>query len=333
MVFRYKDGAANAAASAAASVGGSIMSGVVMPTITQKSDADSIVVDVDTGVPVLSQEDAVAEEGRDMKEERGVVNDYASEDSGDEENIAVEDELKLGVTVASEEDAGEKEIIDTPKQTSTENEDAIMEEGSGSGSETKREVDANTGELRRLQSMLDEGFEKLRHRGTKNNDNDMNNNNRNIPESKDDNEEYSQKNVDSICGNVWVAANAMLSAAAAAESQTNAKEEVTAANANANAAASTSSGGGDEITLGTFSEIETNPWRSLALGAQHCLGGAGLAFLSRDNVDSARLRVSTKVFDRLVSIMCIFVSICTTPTHYISTHHFLSGRLRFLVLR
>ena len=84
--------------------------------------------------------------------------------------------------------------------------------------------------------------------------------------------EATRKMVESLCGNVWETSNEML----ASESIKSTEE-------------ARSKGGG-----------ETSPWEYLALTAQQCLGGAGLAFLTGD-ADGARLGVSMKIFGRLVS--------------------------------
>eukprot|EP00571_Detonula_confervacea_P015912 CAMPEP_0172302994 /NCGR_PEP_ID=MMETSP1058-20130122/4607_1 /TAXON_ID=83371 /ORGANISM="Detonula confervacea, Strain CCMP 353" /LENGTH=622 /DNA_ID=CAMNT_0013013669 /DNA_START=16 /DNA_END=1884 /DNA_ORIENTATION=- len=128
------------------------------------------------------------------------------------------------------------------------------------------------GELMRLHSMLEEGFAKLRG---------------SVLES---NEESKRKSVESLCGSVWVAANEMLSSESLDSS---------GASRDGNSELVGSSG---EMTLEDFSQSVSSSWKSLALDAQHCLGGAGLAFLTEEDVDSDRLRVSTKVFDRLLYV-------------------------------
>jgi len=82
---------------------------------------------------------------------------------------------------------------------------------------------------------------------------------------------------ESLCGKVWVAVNEMLS------SESSMSDE----------------------TAGSQTD-NVSSYESLALHSQYCLGGAGLAFLTKDSVDSERLGVSTKVFDRLVSAYYIF---------------------------
>ena len=81
-----------------------------------------------------------------------------------------------------------------------------------------------------------------------------------------------RKSVESLCGDVWEVANDM----------------VTSSDSNVDVAI---------VSKGTQSAVEE--YNSLALDAQHCLGGAGLAFLDKDDIDSTRLWVSTQVFDRL----------------------------------
>ncbi|KAL9185547.1 hypothetical protein ACHAXT_003324 [Thalassiosira profunda] len=85
---------------------------------------------------------------------------------------------------------------------------------------------------------------------------------------------YSREYVESLCGNVWTVASERLSSEPF---------------------------GLGEVTLEQISQMDASPWKSLALDAQYCLGGAGVAFLTKD-VDAARLRVSTKVFDRLMYV-------------------------------
>jgi len=113
-------------------------------------------------------------------------------------------------------------------------------------------------ELMRLHSMLEEGFGKLR--GSE------------IESDKENN----GSSVERLCGNVWVAANDMLS------SESHDSETVD--------------------SLGEMAAEEASLWKSLALDAQHCIGGAGLAFLAKGHIDRERLRVSTEVFDRLSQV-------------------------------
>lgn len=107
-------------------------------------------------------------------------------------------------------------------------------------------------EFKKLQSMLDEGFDGLKASIIRKGG------------------ELNRKLVESTCGNVWVVAN---------ESLNNDRTS----------------------NDGHIESIVPISWESLALDAQHCLGGAGLAFLDKNNLDMERLRLSTQVFDRLVS--------------------------------
>ena len=90
-------------------------------------------------------------------------------------------------------------------------------------------------------------------------------------------ESNTRKSVESTCGHVWVLANEYMSN---------------------NGRASSSSSNDDRNSIDAMVPIS---WESLALDAQHCLGGAGLAFLDKNDLDMERLRLSTQVFDRLVS--------------------------------
>ena len=111
-----------------------------------------------------------------------------------------------------------------------------------------------------LQSKLEEGFAKMR--GI---DDELRGVDAKLRGSR-------RKSVESLCGDVWEVANDM----------------VTSSDSNVDVAI---------VSKGTQSAVEE--YNSLALDAQHCLGGAGLAFLDKDDIDSTRLWVSTQVFDRL----------------------------------
>ena len=111
-----------------------------------------------------------------------------------------------------------------------------------------------------LQSKLEEGFAKMR--GI---DDELRGVDAKLRGSR-------RKSVESLCGDVWEVANDM----------------VTSSDSNVDVAI---------VSKGTQSAVEE--YNSLALDAQHCLGGAGLAFLDKDDIDSTRLGVSTQVFDRL----------------------------------
>jgi hypothetical protein len=127
-------------------------------------------------------------------------------------------------------------------------------------------------ELTRLQSALEEGFANLRHSGV---------------ESRG---KSNRQTVDSLCGDVWVAANEMLYSKYL--------------NNSAVSSSIIKLIGPSEMSFDESQESEFNSLRSMALDAQHCLGGSGMAFLSADSLDYARLRVTTKVFDELVSNSC-----------------------------
>ena len=112
-----------------------------------------------------------------------------------------------------------------------------------------------------LQSKLEEGFAKMR--GI---DDELRGVDAKLRGSR-------RKSVESLCGDVWEVANDMVTSS----SESNVDVAI--------------------VSKGTQSAVEE--YNSLALDAQHCLGGAGLAFLDKDDIDSTRLWVSTQVFDRL----------------------------------
>ena len=123
-------------------------------------------------------------------------------------------------------------------------------------------------EFKKLQSMLEDGFDGLR-----------------ASIFHKGGESNTRKSVESTCGNVWVLANEYMS--------------------NNDRASSSSSSNDDRNSIESMVPIS---WESLALDAQHCLGGAGLAFLDKNDLDMERLRLSTQVFDRLVSAFGISIS-------------------------
>jgi hypothetical protein len=97
-------------------------------------------------------------------------------------------------------------------------------------------------------------------------------------------DESVRNTVDSLCGDVWVVANEMQSSKYARNS----------------------TGSSSIINLigpskTRFEESQDAEFNLLKLEAQHCLGGAGMAFLNTDGLDYSRLRLTTKVFDGLVS--------------------------------
>ncbi len=135
-------------------------------------------------------------------------------------------------------------------------------------------------EVGRLRSMLDEGFARLRG----------------MVEESDG--EPTREAVESLCGDVWVVASQMLSF----ESHDNDwadSERVMVPEVDATLPG---------ITLEEMSRLDPGPLKSLALESQQCLAGAGLAFQT-DEMDIARLEVSTKIFDRLVSSALLFSAI------------------------
>ena len=120
------------------------------------------------------------------------------------------------------------------------------------------------GELTRLQSALEEGFALL--------------------SDVESHDESNRNTVDTLCGDVWAVANEIQSSKYA----------------------SNSTGSSRIINLigpseTRFDESQDSEFNLLKLEAQHCLGGAGMAFLNADGLDYSRLRVTTKVFDGLVS--------------------------------
>jgi hypothetical protein len=123
-------------------------------------------------------------------------------------------------------------------------------------------------ELARLQAALDEGFARLVHY---------------YPDVESSGDSISDgETVNSICGDVWAAASGMLSS-----KYLNDSAQLI---------------GRDDASVDYAStEAEVELLKSLTLGAQHCLGGAGMAFLSPDGLDHARMRITTRIFDGLVS--------------------------------
>jgi hypothetical protein len=136
----------------------------------------------------------------------------------------------------------------------------IVNEGNSGGEIVDNNNIEQFEEFKKLQSMLEDGFDGLRasifRKGAESN---------------------TRKSVESTCGHVWVLANEYMSN---------------------NGRASSSSSNDDRTSIDAMVPIS---WESLALDAQHCLGGAGLAFLDKNDLDMERLRLSTQVFDRLVS--------------------------------
>ena len=139
---------------------------------------------------------------------------------------------------------------------------SIMNEINSHGEIDKLE---QVGEFKNLQSMLNEGFDGLTASIIKKGGH------------------LNRKSVESKCGHVWVVANDHINRARSdiQTEQIIRKREMTPG----------------EISL----DLMPISWETLALDAQHCLGGAGLAFLDKDDLDTERLRLSAQVFDRLVS--------------------------------
>jgi hypothetical protein len=135
--------------------------------------------------------------------------------------------------------------------------------------EPRDEIDKESyGELARLQTALDEGFAKLMH------------------SDEELGDTSNGEKVDSLCGDVWAGANEMLSSKYLNYSARSSTVQLV---------------GSGETRFDESKESEVNILKSLTLRAQQCLGGAGIAFLSSDGLDHARLRITTKVFDGLVS--------------------------------
>lgn len=121
-------------------------------------------------------------------------------------------------------------------------------------------------EFKKMQLLLEEGFDGLK-----------------IPIMKKDGQ-LDRKSVESTCGNVWVIANDHMNSGGA---NSDIETEPTFTR--------------ELFTKDSPSDLVSISWESLALDAQNCLGGAGLAFLDKNDLDMERLRLSTQIFDRLVS--------------------------------
>ena len=137
-----------------------------------------------------------------------------------------------------------------------------------------RDIDT-CGELTRLESVVEIGFTKLTYSGGVSSDNAL-----------------EEKAVDSLCGEVWSATNAIMRSS---KYQSNTSIEPRKIVQQIRSSGTRSC---DELTAQSELQVLT----SLAFEAQSCLGGAGLSYLSVDNLDYERLRMSTKIFTELSRI-------------------------------
>lgn len=154
--------------------------------------------------------------------------------------------------------------------------DSLADDGNNYELELKPPSQRNIdpyGELPRLESALEMGFKKLIFSGD-------------VLDKT-----LERKAVDSLCGKVWSATNAIMrSAKYLSNSSVETREIIQQIR---------SSGTTSHDDLSPESELQA--LKSLAFEAQSCLGGAGLSFLSLDEIDNDWLRMSTKIFSELSS--------------------------------
>jgi len=137
-----------------------------------------------------------------------------------------------------------------------------------------RDIDP-IGELARLESVLELGNTKLTYSGRVSSDYAL-----------------ERKSVDSLCGEVWSATNAIMRSSKYQRNTSIEPREIV------QRIRSSGTRSCDELTA----QSELQVLKSLAFEAQSCLGGAGLSFLSVDDLDYERLRMSTKIFTELSRI-------------------------------
>ena len=137
-----------------------------------------------------------------------------------------------------------------------------------------RDIDP-IGELTRLESVLELGNTKLTYSGRVSSDYAL-----------------ERKSVDSLCGEVWSATNAIMRSSKYQSNTSIEPREIV------QQIRSSGTRSCDELTA----QSELQVLKSLAFEAQSCLGGAGLSFLSVDDLDYERLRMSTKIFTELSRI-------------------------------
>ena len=137
-----------------------------------------------------------------------------------------------------------------------------------------RDIDP-IGELARLESVLELGNTKLTYSGRVSSDYAL-----------------ERKSVDSLCGEVWSATNAIMRSSKYQSNTSIEPREIV------QQIRSSGTRSCDELTA----QSELQVLKSLAFEAQSCLGGAGLSFLSVDDLDYERLRMSTKIFTELSRI-------------------------------
>mmetsp|Transcript_12513 Transcript_12513/g.27171 ORF Transcript_12513/g.27171 Transcript_12513/m.27171 type:complete len:451 (-) Transcript_12513:23-1375(-) len=114
-------------------------------------------------------------------------------------------------------------------------------------------------ELKNLRSMLEQGFSYL----TSTSDVDYD-------------------TVDALCGQVWIRASEIL----VHNTSTKLKSDWGVAKSH-------------DASLELLSNSPPSQYKTLALDAQRCLGGSGLSAMTPDTINLERLKLSTKIFDRL----------------------------------
>lgn len=129
-------------------------------------------------------------------------------------------------------------------------------------------------ELKNLRSMLEQGFSYL----TSTSDVDYD-------------------TVDALCGQVWIRASEIL----VHNTSTKLKSDWGVAKSH-------------DASLELLSNSPPSQYKTLALDAQRCLGGSGLSAMTPDTINLERLKLSTKIFDRLVS----FVPVAVNAAFYVS---------------
>ena len=105
--------------------------------------------------------------------------------------------------------------------------------------------------------------------------------------------------VDALCGKVWIRASEILVYDIPTESKS---DWGVAAKSH-------------DASLELLSNSPSSPYKTLALDAQRCLGGSGLSAMTPDTMNLDRLKLSTKIFDRLVSLSrsAFVLPLCISP--------------------
>ena len=106
--------------------------------------------------------------------------------------------------------------------------------------------------------------------------------------------------VDALCGQVWIRTSEILVYDIPTESKS---DWGVAAKSH-------------DASLELLSNSPSSPYKTLALDAQRCLGGSGLSAMTPDTMNLDRLKLSTKIFDRLVSLSrsTLVLPLCISPS-------------------